>query len=352
MSLQRVSQQSRTDIFSETATPLPSSSFSFLKRSDVDGALIAEITSFLDSQRTSHPFQWPQWSDIDRYYALIRNDEKLVWFANCGIQYPMRARVPLVRSVMVNRGPVCDDAAVWNTGLNRLQSALKLEGFVHLDVAPDWVISDSGTTEMPNLFGWEPRQSGRASLRLDLTADCDRMFSRFRKNTRYEIRRAERSGVCVDQAGSETEVNEFLALYQQMAGRKGFAPDPANHICHVVRWLMKEETRGKLLLARYARKLIAGAVVVRSARRCWYIWGASERCSEVNAGHLLQWNALFWAKSQGCTEYDFGGYTPGATSGPAWFKQGFGAEVVYFVPVYRSVQRPLQHRLLETFSRV
>jgi lipid II:glycine glycyltransferase (peptidoglycan interpeptide bridge formation enzyme) len=72
----------------------------------------------------------------------------------------------------------------------------------------------------------------------------------------------------------------------------------------------------------------------------------------VNVGHILQWHALQWAKSNGCSEYDFGGYTPGATSGPAWFKAGFGGTVVHFVAPHRRVIRTGAYRVFSLLSRI
>jgi lipid II:glycine glycyltransferase (peptidoglycan interpeptide bridge formation enzyme) len=49
----------------------------------------------------------------------------------------------------------------------------------------------------------------------------------------------------------------------------------------------------------------------------------------------LQWHAMQWAREQGCTEYDLGGYREGATDGPALFKKGFSEKVFRFLPTYR-----------------
>jgi lipid II:glycine glycyltransferase (peptidoglycan interpeptide bridge formation enzyme) len=143
-----------------------------------------------------------------------------------------------------------------------------------------------------------------------------------------------------------------LKLYTRLAGRKKFASDSPNHLRSILRWLITEPLRGALLLARDSTNIAGGAVIVRSGKCCWYVWGASDKHKQFSAGHALQWQALLWAKSQGCTEYDFGGYTPGATSGPAWFKEGFGGRVVDFVPAHRYVLRRRPYRLFRILARV
>jgi len=185
-----------------------------------------------------------------------------------------------------------------------------------------------------------------------LTKAEEELLAGLRKSTRYELRRAERVGVSVEPAKLPAEVEEFLQLYSRLGGRKGFATDSPDHLRGVVQWLMSEPARGALLLARDQRSIAGGAVIVRSGKRCWYVWGANDEHDRFSTGQLLQWRALLWAKSQGCTEYDFGGYTPGATSGPAWFKEGFGGEVVHFVPAHRRVLRRGYCRLSETMAKL
>jgi lipid II:glycine glycyltransferase (peptidoglycan interpeptide bridge formation enzyme) len=114
-----------------------------------------------------------------------------------------------------------------------------------------------------------------------------------------------------------------------------------------IRWLIGVGSRGALLLAIAENQVYGGAVIGRAGKRCWYVWGAADKHEQFNVGHILQWRALLWAKSHGCREYDFGGYTPGATSGPAWFKAGFGGTVVRFVRPHRKAMRRGYYRTFE-----
>jgi lipid II:glycine glycyltransferase (peptidoglycan interpeptide bridge formation enzyme) len=153
-------------------------------------------------------------------------------------------------------------------------------------------------------------------------------------------------------ARDERDVEDFLQLYLDMARVKDFAAEDPDDVRPLLRWLAKEEGRGGLLLARKDAKLIGGAMIVRSGRRCWYILGASSKDGAFSAGHLLQWRAIQWAKERGCREYDLGGYREGATGGPAFFKRGFCDNVVHFPPPHRYVASETRHRTSEFISRV
>jgi lipid II:glycine glycyltransferase (peptidoglycan interpeptide bridge formation enzyme) len=314
-----------------------------------------EICAFLDSQDTSHPFQYPQWAGTEgdsypseRWFGLGREGSTLAAFASCAVQRPAGSRIP-VTALIINRGPVCDDGARWQEALQALVRGSEDRKLIYIDAAPERIVADEGSSGERALFpaSWSAIGGERLSLRLDVTRSEEEIFQSFRKVARYEVRRAERAGVTVGKAVSAEESEGFIELYLRLAKRKGFMPDGPQFMHGILGWLQGEPKRGGLWLAKLQDAAVAGAVIVRAGRRCWYVWGASEEQRNFSAGHLLQWHAIRWAKSQGCTQYDFGGYTPGATSGPAWFKEGFGGKVVRLLPPHRIVLRPQQYRWLE-----
>ena len=324
--------------------------FQICNFADIDNARRQEITSFLDSQETSHPFQFPEWARTKNSCALLHENGKLQWFACIGKLSVFGRDLRWFRSASINRGPVCDRPELWHTGLSKLAQHLAKQNYCYLDVGAQRVVRETDT----GLFGegWYKVSAPGFSLRLDLTRDEDALFSNFRKVARYEVRRAERMGVEVTQPECQAETESFLRVYSQMAERKAFAPDPPDHVQNIIRWLQNDTKRGALLVAKRNRKVLGGAIIVRAGRRCWYVWGASQKHGDLSSGHLVQWEALRWAKSHGCTEYDFGGYTPGARSGPAWFKEGFGGSVVQFAPVHRRVLGSGVYGLLRLLRRV
>ena len=312
----------------------------FYTTGDLSPTLMGEITNFLDSQETSHLFQFPQWNASRGRFALLRENGAVRWFGAFGVHSPLGSAVPWMRAAIANRGPVCDDARLWHAVTAEFAEQIRQERFTYFDACPDWV--QTPDEAMENGFhdsAWEQMNRERMSLRLDLTRSQDELFANIRKNSRYEVRRAERLGVSVVPASSAAEIEEFLTLHASLAVRKGFSADAPADLRVSIRWLINDASRGALLLARSENRTYGGAVIGRAGKRCWYVWGAADRHEHFNVGHILQWKALLWAKSHGCNEYDFGGYTPGATSGPAWFKAGFGGKVVTFVAPHRRIFR-------------
>lgn len=308
---------------------------------EMSPVLLKEIQDFLDSQDTGHPFQFPQLGVPGSRVMLLRKDGRICWLGTFGVQKPLGRRIPWLRALSANRGPVCDDQSLWKAGAEELAENMREESFAYLDILPEWIWQSDG--EHPNFahnIKWQSIGKPRASLRLELKAAEEDIFANFRKTTRYEVRRAERLGATVTAASSDKDIDEFHSLYERMAIRKGFIPNPIENLRRVIHWLIASESRGALLIARAGGIVHGGAIIARSGRRCWYMMGANDREEGMTVGHILQWRAVLWAKSHGCTEYDFGGYTPGATSGPAWFKEGFGGTVVHLVgPRRRMIER-------------
>jgi hypothetical protein len=327
--------------------------FHFVGKSDCSAPLLREIRDFLDSQDTSHPFQLPQWSGSAAQLALLWRRGRLQWLAQCDVIYPVGRFMRRIRALTVNRGPICDDLELMETGLRKLVDESRKMRIAHIDIAPEWAgtFAASARTVLAR-NGWQALSGVRSSLRLDLRPALDHLLASFRKTTRYEIRRSQVAGVRVTIANDETEFREFVRIYIKMASQKQFRAEDSGFLLQVFRWLAADRDRGGLFLAREGGTLRGGIVVVRSGARCWYVWGATSKDGQFSAGHLLQWRAIRWAKEKSCLEYDLGGFRDDMTSGPAFFKRGFCDRITHFLPPHRYVVDPGSHRLSELVFNV
>ena len=82
---------------------------------------------------------------------------------------------------------------------------------------------------------------------------------------------------------------------------------------------------------------------------------------EKMPNHLLQWEAIRWAKQHGCTSYDFWGAPDNLDPedrmyGVYRFKEGFGAQLIRTVGAWDFPLRPvlyaLYHRLVPALLAV
>jgi hypothetical protein len=329
------------------------STFEMVERAQWSASLLDEVKSFLDSQDTSQPFQWPEWAGQGARLALLRRNTRIQWLAQCGVIYPASRFLSPIWALSVHRGPVCDEPGVLESGLCELVDHARRMGAAYIDIAPEWTgdLAQSAAC-MLTRSGWQKIPGMRSSLRLSLSPSLDDLLASFRKTTRYEIRRAINEQIEVTFGSSAAECRGFLEIYKTLVRERNFPSESAEILLGIIPGLVEDKSHGRLLLAHEDGKPRGGILIVRSGARCWYILGATSKDGKVGVGHLLQWRAIQWAKENGCVEYDFNGYREGATSGPALFKKGFCDRIVHFISGHRYVVNPGRYRAFEAITRV
>lgn len=191
-----------------------------------------------------------------------------------------------------------------------------------------------------------------------LTGSDEEMLEGMKSKWRYNIRLAERRGITVRE-GTAADFGAFYKLYAETGQRDHFLIRPLDYYTTVWQTMLaaQEKTRssvgGVLLLAEHAEENapLAGIFVMRYGRRAWYFYGASsEHRRRDMPNYLLQWEALRWARNQGCAVYDWWGAPsqiddPDDTLQGVWrFKQGFGAEFQQHIGAWDWPISPLLYR--------
>jgi len=327
--------------------------FRTLAMSHCSDALANELNAFLDTQDTGHPFQLPLWSGQEGSMFFLQSKGRIRWMSQAGIQYPAGRVLRPIHAFVVNKGPICDAIETMDIGLRELVRTASAMGMSYIDIRPEWTGTFAESAEkLLAKTRWFPISGASCSLRLDLTPTLDRLLASFRQSTRYEIRKSEAAGIAVTRAEKGTDLRDFLELYSNMARSRGFVPEDTTFLASLLQPILADPSRGTFFLAHRDGELRGGVLIMRAGRRCWYVLGATAKNQEVNAGHLLQWCAIKWAKRIGCHEYDFGGYREQGNGGPAFFKRGFCGRVVRFFAPHRYVLSPARYRVFDLLTRV
>jgi lipid II:glycine glycyltransferase (peptidoglycan interpeptide bridge formation enzyme) len=114
-----------------------------------------------------------------------------------------------------------------------------------------------------------------------------------------------------------------------MAGRTPVRPIDERFVAAISQRWFRGGPGGTVLVARHAGEPLAAAlVIVYRGTAHLRTLPSSRRQRELPATHLLVWDAMRWAKTQGCTAFDLDGYNVTAAPGdPLWgvnqFKRGF-----------------------------
>lgn len=186
----------------------------------------------------------------------------------------------------------------------------------------------SGCKSMLRVAGFDCLQSYTSVI--DLTQSLDEIWRHMEpKSCRYAIRRAERDGVSIS---VNQNYEEFYQIYKSFGKQKGLSG------------LEKLETikrYGTLFTAQLHNETLGGHVYLHDTDTMMYWLAASRRLGEDrerksligNASHLLQWEAIRYAKENGFNEFDMGGlFRREGKDYPGYsidaFKRGFGGKVV------------------------
>ena len=313
----------------------------------------SRLRAFLDTADSASPYQDPRFyggwgpGEID---LLVEKDGRAVFFA-LGFENPAVSRfVPGLRSLVVHKGPVADNPDALRSGLSALKEFGRKKRLCEIQISPQ-IAEDksSNVRRMCDTLGFRPVASGSPSmtLRLDINCDPDDLLARFRKGTRYEVKRAGRIGITVRHAETDVDFSDFYRIHSKHAEHKGFRALTADEFKELSKRVQAEPDYGAIFISEYGGKILAGAVVLRAGPRVHYVYGATDA---QNAGSLpcaypVLSRAIEWGREIGCTGFDFGGYGLAGVASVRQFKEGFGGEVRTFGPAYSLTLMPFVPRL-------
>ena len=251
-------------------------------------------------------------------------------------------RLPYIPAAVayVPKGPLWGyyDDPLFKVVLARLEGAARSARAIFVKMDSD-VEADSEEgvrlQERLRARGWRPSREQiqfRNTVVVDLRTDEDDLLAAMKQKTRYNVRLAGRRGVVV-RDGTDADLPTFYRLYAHTGRRDGFIVRPLAYY----RMIWETFLQGglaHLLLAEVAGEAVAGVLLFHFGETAWYFYGASsDSHREKMPNYLLQWEAIRWAKSQGCTHYDLWG-APDLLDedDPMWgvyrFKEGLGGTLV------------------------
>jgi len=190
------------------------------------------------------------------------------------------------------------------------------------------------------------------TITLDISGGEDDILARMKQKTRYNVRLAEKKGVIVR---AWDDLDGFHQMMQVTGGRDGFGVHSLEYYRRAYE-LFHPTGMAELLMAEYEGKPLAALMVFARGRRAWYVYGASNDLERNRMPtYLLQWEAIRWARSHGCTEYDLWGVPDEDESkleaefesrhdglwGVYRFKRGFGGQLKRAMQAVDRVYNPL-----------
>ncbi len=182
---------------------------------------------------------------------------------------------------------------------------------------------------------------------IDLTESEEQLLKNMRKQTRYEVRRAEKLGIRVEWGNSEELFREFHAVQAETAARQKFVPPDLKTL------LAEREAFGeyaRIYVARTAESeaVAYGLVLIDGIEAEYFEAASTELNRKIPGAYALQWQVMRDLKTLSVRRYNLWGIAPLKVTGGkgqhvvadsrhryagvTTFKTGFGGEVIEYVP--------------------
>lgn len=177
------------------------------------------------------------------------------------------------------------------------------------------------------------------TLQLDLTQPLDHILANMRKNTRYEVRKAEREKITTEFSKNPAEIQKFYEHQVALAQKHHFVPFSYEFL-HEQFSVFAQDDQALLISSFQNGKLLASAFVLFYNGEAVYHYGISTPENDHLPGsYACQWAAIEEAKKRGCVRYNFWGIAPEGDkqhrfAGVSLFKRGFGGEEVAYLPAH------------------
>jgi peptidoglycan pentaglycine glycine transferase (the first glycine) len=241
------------------------------------------------------------------------------------------------------KGPCLDyeDSDLLAMVLDRLEETSRQQRAIFLKIDPDVPADRSDVTRLLEGRGWHASREQiqfRNTMLVDLRPSEQELLGGMKSKWRYNVRLAQRRGVEVVEGGMD-DLPLFYEMYTTTSARDEFIIRPFSYYADA--WgTFVSQGRAQLLLARHEGEVLAGQILFHFGNKAWYMYGAStDRHRHLMPNHLLQWEAMRWARARGCAVYDMWG-APDVMdeSDPMWgvhrFKEGFGGEFTSYLGAY------------------
>ncbi len=326
--------------------------------------------AFVAQEPSGHLLQSWEWGEFKARFGwhpfrvALENQGRIVAAAQLLVR-----RLPIGSIAYISKGPVLDirDCGVSAKLMEAIHRALRPLHPIFLKAEPDW----PDTPEARGWFegrGFHPSSQTiqpRHTLLIDLARDEEAILGAMKPKTRYNVRLARKKGVTFRE-GDAGDLDIFYRLMQLTGSRDEFAIHSREYYAEAwQRFVCRDQAR--FILAEYEGAVLAGLMAFAFGGKAWYMYGASsDEHRELMPNHLLQWEAIRWAKGKGCRTYDLWGIPdldaaaleaaaqddkpPTTPSPPLWgvyrFKRGFGGQYMRYVGAYDYTYQPLLYRLL------
>ncbi len=265
---------------------------------------LAEWNQYLQSYPNAHLLQTGEWGELKSAFGW---EPVRIVNGEVGVQILFR-KFPLGFTIGYIPKPVnsAQLLIIGNSFWQEVDTICKRHHAIFLKLEPDlWEGEGSPQIANSSLLITSPHNiQPPRTITVDIRDSEEGTLARMKQKTRYNIRLAEKKSVTVR---AWNDIESFHRMVLDTGSRDGFGVHSFEYYKRAYE-LLHPKQMSELLVAQYESKPLAALFVARNGNRAYYLYGAStdEERNRMPT-YLVQWEAMNWAKAQGCEEYDLWG---------------------------------------------
>src|SRR5574344_1553303 len=283
------------------------------------------------------------------------------------------------RFLEIPGGPLIDwsDSSVVKKSFDRIKEIAKENKCVFVRFRPQLLQTDENMKLMESVGASTApfHLHAQNTVILDLTKSEDELLANMRRQTRYEVRRADKLNLKMTTANDQAIFDEFHNVQVSTAERQHFIPPTAKEL-EAYREIFKDNAviykvmttdeiteDGKHLATEKsdnnikAGQAVAYGLFIKSGEEADYFEAASTALNyKLPGAYALIWQAMKDFKSQGYSRLNLWGTAPKGQpnhryAGVTTFKTGYGGEETEFVPAQDIPINKIHYKLDYAFEK-
>ncbi len=239
-------------------------------------------------------------------------------------------------------GPLIDwkDKKQVKAVISRISEVAKAEKCGFIRIRPQLLATPENLKLLSDLgFKKSPMHlAAEHTVMVDLTKSEDEILANMRRQTRYEVRRADKMGIKVISGDSEELFKEFHAEQVKTAHRQNFIP-PSEKVLLAEREAFAGKINIYVAETEEGEKIAYGLILGSGKEADYYEAASTELNRKMPGAYALLWQAIRDLKAAGYERFNLWGIAPAGQpnhryAGVTTFKTGFSDNVVEYVPAH------------------
>jgi lipid II:glycine glycyltransferase (peptidoglycan interpeptide bridge formation enzyme) len=315
---------------------------------------LTDWNHFLESHPNAHLLQMGEWGELKKDFGWepVRIIQDEVGAQILFRRLPLGLTIGYMPKPAFSGGHLVVSEQFWK----EVDSVCKQNRAIFLKIERDIWVDEFQPSNLPAFKLSNHNIQPPHTIVISIKDNEETILSRMKPKCRYNIRLAEKKGITVRVWDDIPAFHEMMIV---TGGRDNFGVHSKEYY-QCAYELFHPKGACELLVAEYEDKPLASLMVFANGKRAWYVYGASNDHERNRMPtYLLQWQAIRWAKMQGCEEYDLWGVPDENEEtleanfesrhdglwGVYRFKRGFGGQLKRSAQALDRVYNPLLYWL-------